>query len=182
MRRGIAGGLGRWLVGIVLLLVGVLVPASSGGASASGPVVLPASFSQAQLAAIVDAEVAADPPPSGGSSQDLLSLGLGSSAAGLGGLSVAQQEQVNQSRTAYANLSGSQAFAALQHTEGSLLSSPEDLPPSLPSGTQITSYLSDYAARIVTGDGKHAAVVGLLPLAAKDASGVRAPVDLSLIP
>ena len=140
----------------------------------------PTSLSTAQLQQILTAELSA-PPVTGGTSPSLL-VGGGAPGfpLGLTSLTPAQVAVVDASHSKYANLSDSQALAAVQSTEGSLLSTPDDAPARLPSGAQITSYLGDYAARVVLPDGQRVALESLLPLAAKSASGTIAPVDLSL--
>jgi len=141
-----------------------------------GPPVTPLAPPASELDAEAQALISGSAQGATGGGLVSLPLALSGSAGGSAGTST-----VVGSRTGYAGLSDAQARALLGQTDGALLSQTDDAASSLAAGWQITGYLGDSAARVVGPDGKHAVLDSSLPLLGKSASGVTAPVDLSLI-
>jgi RHS repeat-associated protein len=84
------------------------------------------------------------------------------------------------SRTKFANLSSEQAAAAAAESFPKLVLEPAGGPPKLPAGEEITRFLSDSTAQLALGEGKHAVLASLMPMARESSPGQWAPVDLGL--
>jgi RHS repeat-associated protein len=106
------------------------------------------------------------------------------------GQQVAQQEEALRSspeavqarevsRTAYENLDGEQARKVDGEALPGLIDESEGGAPALPAGDRITGYLSDYAASLDLGEGRHGVIESLQPLA-MEAPGQAIPIDLRL--
>lgn len=105
------------------------------------------------------------------------------------GLQEAQQVQLTSpvavsereaSRTRYENLDAEQADEVAEAAFPLLVSQPAGGLTNLPSGTRATSYLTDDAAQIVSGEGSHGVVASTAPIAVETSPGQHAPLDLSL--
>jgi RHS repeat-associated protein len=90
---------------------------------------------------------------------------------------VAEREE---SRTKYENLNSEEAATVAANAFPTVITEPAGGPPKLPAGETVTKYLSDNAAQISLGDGKHGVVESLLPMAVEASPGHLVPVDLGL--
>ena len=83
------------------------------------------------------------------------------------------------SRTKFENLTNEQAIRLAGEMFPAVIDDPDGGPPALPVGERVTKYLSDHAAQVDLGDGNHAVLESLAPVALETSSG-RVPVDLGL--
>jgi Domain of unknown function (DUF6531) len=91
--------------------------------------------------------------------------------------SVARREV---SRTEFAGLAAPQAAAVAAEAFPKVIDEQAGGPPELPAGQQITSYLSDYVARVALPDGKRGVIESSAPMALEASTEHWQPVDLSL--
>lgn len=108
----------------------------------------------------------------------------------LGGESVSDAEEARRlspeaiaariaSATAYEGLSSEQAAKQAEESFPGLIDHPAGGPLQLPAGQTITGYLSDDAAQVDLGGGKHAIIESTAPIAVETASsGQLVPVNL----
>jgi hypothetical protein len=108
----------------------------------------------------------------------------------LGGESVSDVEEARRmspeavaartaSATAYEGLSAEQAAKQAEESFPGLIDHAAGGPPQLPAGQTITGYLSDDAAQVDLGGGRHAMIESTAPIAVESASsGQRVPVNL----
>ncbi len=85
------------------------------------------------------------------------------------------------SRTAFENLDTQQAEKVASEAFPAVINDPAGGPPQLPVGQTITGYLSDDAAEVDLGGGKHAVIESMAPIAIESSSGQRVPVNLGPI-
>jgi streptogramin lyase len=86
------------------------------------------------------------------------------------------------SATAYESLNAEQAAKLGEELFPGLIDHPAGGPPQLPAGQTITGYLTDNAAQVDLGGGKHAIVESTAPIAVESSSsGQRVPVDLDQV-
>ncbi len=109
----------------------------------------------------------------------------------LGGESVSDVEEARRmspeavaartaSATAYEGLSAEQAAKQAEESFPGLIDHPAGGPPQLPAGQTITGYLSDDAAQVDLGGGRHAVIESMTPIAVESASsGQRLAVNLA---
>jgi streptogramin lyase len=83
------------------------------------------------------------------------------------------------SRTRFENLNNEQAMRLAGEMFPAVIDDPDGGPPVLPAGEHVTKYLTDHAAQVDLGDGNHAVLESLAPMALETSSG-RVPVDLGL--
>ena len=86
-----------------------------------------------------------------------------------------------RSQTVFASLSAGAAAKLAGETFPGVIDETAGGPPKLPAGQRITRYLSDNAASIDTGGGRHAVLESLEPIAVQASSGHRIPIDLGLL-
>jgi RHS repeat-associated protein len=84
------------------------------------------------------------------------------------------------SRTKFAGLGVGQARALAAAQFPGLVSEPAGGLPRLAGGERITRFPSDHAASVELSGGRHGLIESLEPVAVKEASGQRVPVNLSL--
>jgi hypothetical protein len=84
------------------------------------------------------------------------------------------------SRTKFSNLGPEQAVKTDSEAFPAVINEPAGGPPKLPTGQSITGYLSDDAASVDLGEGKHGVLESMAPIALETSSGQLTPVDLSL--
>lgn len=108
----------------------------------------------------------------------------------LGGESVSDVEEARRlspeavaariaSATAYEGLSAEQAAKQAEESFPGLIDHPAGGPPQLPAGQTITGYLSDDAAQVDLGGGRHAVIESMEPIDVESSSsGQRVPVNL----
>ena len=85
-----------------------------------------------------------------------------------------------ESQTKFQGLGPEAAAKLAGETFPELVEHPAGGPPPLPAGESITSYPSDYAARVSgAGDGGRAVIDSLAPIALETSPGTREPIDLS---
>jgi streptogramin lyase len=84
------------------------------------------------------------------------------------------------SRTEFEGLDAEQAVKLAGEAFPKLVDEPAGGPPKLPAGQSITGYVSDNAASLDLGEGKHGVLESMAPIALETSSGQRTPVDLSL--
>src|SRR5271166_4746441 len=84
------------------------------------------------------------------------------------------------SRTVYEHLSGAAAMRLAQRMFPALIEVPVGGPPHLEPGQAVTGFLSDDAAQLNLGAGRHGVIESTVPIAVEVARGKRAPVDLTL--
>lgn len=111
----------------------------------------------------------------------------------LGGQGVGEAEEVRRdspeavaarsaSARAFEGLSSAQAAKLAEETFPGLVDHLAGGPPQLPAGQTITGYLSDDAAQVDLGGGKHAVIESMAPIAVENSSsGRRVPVNLGLV-
>ena len=85
------------------------------------------------------------------------------------------------SLTAFENLDAEQAEKIAGEAFPEVINDPAGGPPQLPAGQTITGYLSDDAAEVDLGGGKHAVIESTAPVAVESSSGQRVPVNLGPI-
>jgi hypothetical protein len=84
------------------------------------------------------------------------------------------------SRTEFEGLDAEQAAKLAGEAFPKLVDEPAGGPPKLPAGQSITSYVSDNAALLDLGKGKHGVLESLAPIALETSGGGQVPVDLGL--
>jgi hypothetical protein len=85
-----------------------------------------------------------------------------------------------ESRTKFENLNTEQAMTIADEAFPAVINEPAGGPPRLWPGESITSYISDNAASLDLGEGKHGVLESLAPVAVQAGPGQRVPVDLGL--
>jgi hypothetical protein len=85
-----------------------------------------------------------------------------------------------ESRTKYEGLDSEQATKVAGEAFSTMIDEPAGGPPKLPAGENITGYVSDNAASLDLGGGKHGVLESLAPIAVQTGPGQRVPVDLGL--
>jgi hypothetical protein len=84
------------------------------------------------------------------------------------------------SRTKFEGLTTQQAAKVASESFPAVIDEPAGGPPKLPAGQSIGSYLTDDAAQVELGEGKHGLIEAVAPIAIETSPGQRVPVDLSL--
>jgi len=84
------------------------------------------------------------------------------------------------SRIEFEGLDAEQAAKAAGEAFPKLVDEPAGGPPKLPAGQSITGYVSDNAASVDLGEGKHGVLESIEPIAVQTSSGQRTPIDLGL--
>ncbi len=92
-------------------------------------------------------------------------------------VAVAEREA---SLTKFSGLQSEAADKADAEAFPTVITEPAGGPPRLPAGQSITGYLTDEAATVDLGEGKHGILESVTPIALETSSGQRMPVDLSL--
>ncbi|HTA12020.1 MAG TPA: DUF6531 domain-containing protein, partial [Solirubrobacteraceae bacterium] len=163
----------RWLVLCLLFVVGVCAFAApytglaagdaastgmsgegSGGLLASGPLVVPGSPMEAQQRQAAIEATRADP-------------------------AAVAARVVSASK--FEHLSTAQAATVAREAFPRVVEDPAGGVPRLPAGESVVSFLTDRAARVDLGGGRHGVIESLAPIAVETSPGRRAPVDLSLV-
>jgi RHS repeat-associated protein len=84
------------------------------------------------------------------------------------------------SQTKFENLNSEQAAALASEAFPAAIDEPAGGPPKLPAGQQVTSYLTDNAARVSLPEGKRGVIESSEPLAVETSTGQLLPIDLAL--
>jgi streptogramin lyase len=85
-----------------------------------------------------------------------------------------------KSRTSFSRLTGSEAAALAANTFPTVVDDPAAGAPRLRNGQRITRYLTNYAALVELGPGKHAAIESLEPMAVDAPHGRHVALDMGL--
>ncbi len=85
-----------------------------------------------------------------------------------------------ESRTKFSGLDTEQASKVDGEAFSAVIDEPDGGPPRLPEGQSITGYVNANVGRVSLGDGEHALVQTLAPMAIQTSSGGWSPVDLGL--
>jgi hypothetical protein len=84
------------------------------------------------------------------------------------------------SQTKFENLDTEQVAKVADEAFPALMDEPAGGPPKLSEGESIVNYVTDDAAQVDLGEGKHGVIESLAPMAIESSPGQRVPVDLSL--